>query len=264
VTKHGHVTPNPDGSKARCGGPRICPVCAFELAEQSKNQKVSKLADIGQAKHQRVSPEVVGGTVEELEREIGRLQKQNDELTKALRWILQDLEARHLADSMSHSIYTSASRALGYPVGKVGKPMLPDWDKETADLVQQNENQARTIRVLTETVGRLEEVTGHAEEPLVVDMKEVPAFKRYRVTRLTKEGARCEWTLGLRNYVVTLPICVAEALTHLFPNTPQSPPICPVEPPMPTLTANVPREAVGEHEAAYCIERGNRYRKEAG
>jgi hypothetical protein len=29
---HGHVTPNPDGSKARCGGPRICTVCALEQA----------------------------------------------------------------------------------------------------------------------------------------------------------------------------------------------------------------------------------------
>ena len=27
---HGHVTPNPDGSVARCGGPAICSVCALE------------------------------------------------------------------------------------------------------------------------------------------------------------------------------------------------------------------------------------------
>lgn len=29
---HGHVTPNPDGTKARCGGPALCPICAKELA----------------------------------------------------------------------------------------------------------------------------------------------------------------------------------------------------------------------------------------
>ena len=29
---HGHVVPNPDGSKARCGGPRICSVCSREQA----------------------------------------------------------------------------------------------------------------------------------------------------------------------------------------------------------------------------------------
>lgn len=29
--RHGHVTPNPDGSKARCGGPAICPECQHEL-----------------------------------------------------------------------------------------------------------------------------------------------------------------------------------------------------------------------------------------
>lgn len=27
---HGHVIPNPDGSKARCGGPGICGVCSLE------------------------------------------------------------------------------------------------------------------------------------------------------------------------------------------------------------------------------------------
>lgn len=30
---HGHVTPNPDGSRARCGGPKFCGVCALEAAQ---------------------------------------------------------------------------------------------------------------------------------------------------------------------------------------------------------------------------------------
>lgn len=39
---HGHVTPNPDGSKARCGGPAICPVCAKEAgARMSIIQEVA-------------------------------------------------------------------------------------------------------------------------------------------------------------------------------------------------------------------------------
>jgi len=29
---HGHVTPNPDGTLARCGGPGICNECSVELA----------------------------------------------------------------------------------------------------------------------------------------------------------------------------------------------------------------------------------------
>jgi hypothetical protein len=29
---HGHVVPNPDGSKARCGGPVLCAECAREQA----------------------------------------------------------------------------------------------------------------------------------------------------------------------------------------------------------------------------------------
>lgn len=32
---HGHVTPRPDGAKARCGGPALCGECAKELAAQT-------------------------------------------------------------------------------------------------------------------------------------------------------------------------------------------------------------------------------------
>jgi hypothetical protein len=34
MSGHGHVTPNEDGSKARCGGPGICGVCSRERAEK--------------------------------------------------------------------------------------------------------------------------------------------------------------------------------------------------------------------------------------
>ncbi len=33
---HGHVIPNADGSRTRCGGPRICHVCQREAATLSK------------------------------------------------------------------------------------------------------------------------------------------------------------------------------------------------------------------------------------
>lgn len=33
---HGHVTPNSDGSLARCGGPSICSQCALELGQKDK------------------------------------------------------------------------------------------------------------------------------------------------------------------------------------------------------------------------------------
>lgn len=35
---HGHVVPRPDGRKARCGGPALCPFCAREKAEQEALQ----------------------------------------------------------------------------------------------------------------------------------------------------------------------------------------------------------------------------------
>lgn len=34
MSGHGWVTPNADGSKARCGGPALCTKCALELARQ--------------------------------------------------------------------------------------------------------------------------------------------------------------------------------------------------------------------------------------
>lgn len=33
-TGHGHVKPRDDGIKARCGGPNMCLVCAYELVAQ--------------------------------------------------------------------------------------------------------------------------------------------------------------------------------------------------------------------------------------
>lgn len=32
MSGHGHVIPNQDGSKARCGGPALCPQCAMEMS----------------------------------------------------------------------------------------------------------------------------------------------------------------------------------------------------------------------------------------
>lgn len=34
MSGHGHVIPNADGSKARCGGPALCSTCAHELLGQ--------------------------------------------------------------------------------------------------------------------------------------------------------------------------------------------------------------------------------------
>lgn len=39
MSGHGHVTPNPDGSRARCGGPGICVECSAEYG-QANNVKV--------------------------------------------------------------------------------------------------------------------------------------------------------------------------------------------------------------------------------
>lgn len=36
MSGHGHVTPNKDGSKARCGGPAICRECRAEAGQFCK------------------------------------------------------------------------------------------------------------------------------------------------------------------------------------------------------------------------------------
>jgi hypothetical protein len=35
---HGHVTPRPDGTRARCGGPGICAECSRE-AENARDRR---------------------------------------------------------------------------------------------------------------------------------------------------------------------------------------------------------------------------------
>ena len=39
--KGGHVRPNASGSKARCGGPALCEVCAGELLQLRADQKAA-------------------------------------------------------------------------------------------------------------------------------------------------------------------------------------------------------------------------------
>lgn len=39
---HGHVTPNLDGSKARCGGPALCAECAKEEAALKRGKMEGK------------------------------------------------------------------------------------------------------------------------------------------------------------------------------------------------------------------------------
>lgn len=46
IGPHGHVTPRPDGQRARCGGPGICPVCSVEQAEKLSESKAVAKDDI--------------------------------------------------------------------------------------------------------------------------------------------------------------------------------------------------------------------------
>lgn len=39
---HGHVYPRPDGNKARCGGPPLCPECARDAARKAVDEGAAK------------------------------------------------------------------------------------------------------------------------------------------------------------------------------------------------------------------------------
>lgn len=45
MSGHGHVIPNVDGSKARCGGPAICSVCALEYARMHLKEEAHEFPD---------------------------------------------------------------------------------------------------------------------------------------------------------------------------------------------------------------------------
>lgn len=186
-----------------------------KTTEVEKVNKIGRL--VGQAQHQPVSPEIVGGTVEELEREIDRLQKQN-------------------------------------------------------------ENQAQTIRALTETVGRLEGRARVLEvlrrdrsdlEKIIAGMTtnfyeirnqiqlinvsnqhhECQLFPIDYLTLLRKFSVVVNENNRLRSKYERLRVRFARLQERREVLPPQNPVICPVDPPLPTLTANVPREAVGVHAA---------------
>lgn len=59
---HGHVKPNPDGSKARCGGHGICPECNTELALIVKEHKLSNTIELPQSKYEERFRVIANGT----------------------------------------------------------------------------------------------------------------------------------------------------------------------------------------------------------
>jgi hypothetical protein len=62
MSGHGHVTPNPDGTKARCGGPMACSPCAMEWAVKRDKEDAQLAID-----HPGVPPFFAreGGTAED-------------------------------------------------------------------------------------------------------------------------------------------------------------------------------------------------------
>lgn len=45
-TGHGHVYKRPDGAKARCGGPGICPECSRDQAQKLREDARNNLPPI--------------------------------------------------------------------------------------------------------------------------------------------------------------------------------------------------------------------------
>lgn len=53
---HGHVFPRPDGVKYRCGGPKICPVCAIDAATVTVAQCPQCIEEVELWGHTYVEP----------------------------------------------------------------------------------------------------------------------------------------------------------------------------------------------------------------
>lgn len=60
MSGHGHVTPNADGSKARCGGPAICRECALEAARLHDAKALPMTPDIRE-KAERLAETIEAG-----------------------------------------------------------------------------------------------------------------------------------------------------------------------------------------------------------
>lgn len=58
-TGHGHVYPRPDGSRARCGGPRLCAVCR---ADADRKRETDAAALVVTVHHALVAAGVIGGS----------------------------------------------------------------------------------------------------------------------------------------------------------------------------------------------------------
>jgi hypothetical protein len=102
---HGHVTPNPDGSKARCGGPVMCSKCAQELAQLQRIKATGqKMAEVIEEAHQTeaqpISPEVWEAQQQELQRlarlvaELTQYNTEKDERVRELVAVEKELQAR--------------------------------------------------------------------------------------------------------------------------------------------------------------------------
>lgn len=87
---HGHVRPRPDGNRMRCGGPRLCKVCAAEAAsltnpahlvrgllaenEEAAREREETLRELSAWTHSLLEREVTAMAVtEDLQRKLGEV-----------------------------------------------------------------------------------------------------------------------------------------------------------------------------------------------
>lgn len=89
---HGQVTPNPDGSKARCGGPSVCPLCTVEFAEKhhARTQALSAIPNLSKPGIAPLTEYDVRRIVAEMV--TGRAERRIEKLRYALRSIADGLE----------------------------------------------------------------------------------------------------------------------------------------------------------------------------
>ena len=100
---HGHVTPRPDGARARCGGPGICAACAKEKSQLDASKALVS--------------DMIAPTLEDV-RDLREHMEEVDAYCRAFAAATRNRGnkgAEYLAKSMRDAVEASAKRLMGMP-----------------------------------------------------------------------------------------------------------------------------------------------------
>lgn len=108
MSGHGHVTPNADGSKARCGGPAICSDCAIEAAQANLDAAADKPVRTEWNAEDRRYELILDGLKGDAKSM--RYQARCEQTITGVRWVLTGALAKAVDIAAKHPIQTMAAK----------------------------------------------------------------------------------------------------------------------------------------------------------